>query len=119
MRSPLAPTASISLASGTPSNLAGSLYQGVLVENEVTPSASSIARSNCAVASLFVALILPLTVRIGLSVGSPREAAPARLAVASTNMPNNNAAIDRVTDRVFMYFSPNIGLSRQIVSHPA
>src|SRR5713101_4560205 len=98
MWSPEAPTASKSLASGTPSNLWGPSYHGVRVENEVSPSASSIARSNWAVPSLLVTLIFPVTVRIGLSAGAGREAAPARLAATSTTAPNNDTASDRTLD---------------------
>jgi len=75
MQSPVAPTASSSLASGTPSNLTGSLYHGVAVENEVPPSASSIARSNWAVPSLLVTVILPVTDQNRLSVGAGSDAA--------------------------------------------
>src|SRR5260221_3074112 len=100
MWSPEAPTASNSLASGTPSNLRGPSYQGVAVENEVCPSASSIARSNWAVPSLLVTLIFPVTVRIGLSVGSGRDAAPARLAAKSAIAPNNGATRDRMADGI-------------------
>src|SRR6266852_7812125 len=98
MRSPDAPTASKSFASGTPSNLRGPSYQGVVVENEVSPSASSIARSNCAVPSLLVTLILPVTVKIGLSAGSGKDAAPARFAATSTTAPNNGVVMDRSPD---------------------
>src|SRR5258708_12170762 len=91
MRSPEAPTASKSFASGTPSNLRGPSYHGVAVEKEVSPSASSIARSNWAVPSLLVTLIFPVTVRIGLSVGSGKDAAPASLTPQTPTTPNHHS----------------------------
>src|SRR2546426_2792947 len=93
--SPEAQTAPKSFASGTPSNLRGPSYHGVEVENEVSPSDSSIARSNCAAPSLLVTLILPVTVRIGLSVGSGNDAPPARFASKSAKAPNNGATRGR------------------------
>src|SRR6266487_4564220 len=112
MRSPVAPTASSSLASGTPSNLTGSLYHGVAVENEVWPSASSIARSNWAVPSLLVTLIFPVTVRIGLSVGSGKDAAPARFAAKSTIAPNKGATRGRTADSDVITYSAQHESSR-------
>src|SRR5262249_43286259 len=77
------------------SNVTGSLYQGVEVENDVLPKSSSIARSNSAAPSLFVTLILPVIVRIGFSAGAGSDAAPARFAAASAAAPNSGAASER------------------------
>src|SRR4051794_21397250 len=95
MRSAGAPAASITLASGTPSNFTASLYHGGLGGDEVSLVAPGIARSNCAVPSLLVTLILPVTVRIGLSVGAGRDAAPARFAATSMTVPKNDATRNR------------------------
>src|SRR5947209_7704114 len=106
MRSPEAPTASNSLASGTPSNLRGPSYHGVAVENDFWPSASSIARSNWADPSLLVTLILPVTVKIGLSEGAGREAAPARWPAAATAAAKTGAASNRSADRLNIWIPP-------------
>jgi hypothetical protein len=97
----LAPTAWSSLSIGTPLKVTGSLYQGVLVVNEIVPTASSIGMSNSALSPLFVLLIRPETVRITLPSGLASGAASAFVAppaAATVNaMPVSFANPRRVT----------------------
>src|SRR3954471_2048874 len=82
----------MSLSSGTPSNLTGPLYQGVVVSTVTMPMDSSMARSNWAVSSLFITPILPEIVRIGLSVGAGRDPALARVAAKRPLNANSTTA---------------------------
>jgi len=59
--------------------------------------------------SLFVTVILPVTVRIGFSVGSGNDAAPAGFIASNTAAPKDTPIIDRSIDLKVIAVLPNVG----------
>src|SRR6185437_6507048 len=112
MRSPEAPTALINFSSGTPSNLLGSLYHGVLVTKDVMPSDSSIARSKRAFAPSFVLEIFPEIARIGFPAGWASVAAPAALAASHAKAPRIGTPISFRQDEFNMLRAPETTCSK-------